>query len=234
MRGGKPGRRRSSSDDDSATVSPPPRELALLEAHASSLTDSPISGTHSHSPRPPRISDPAMAALNAAALQTINSGTSQTQTYKLTGQGNMTWTKQKPVLEGIRSTDVSFFADRVGHGQLQVARSPSRKSLVPQPPDPICATIGIGSPRSRAAKDKDKEVGAPPCSRTRSMVKVPSWQCPRSAPVPPQGAPGGSGRLGTPRVRPSHWAPRHHLGCSSQPLPKPLYSRIEASRFHCV
>ena len=26
------------------------------------------------------------------------------------------------------------------------------------------------------------------------------WQCPSSPPVPPQGAPGGSGRLGTPRA----------------------------------
>ena len=31
------------------------------------------------------------------------------------------------------------------------------------------------------------------------MVKVPPTQCPRSAPAPPQGAPGGSGRLGTTR-----------------------------------
>ena len=29
------------------------------------------------------------------------------------------------------------------------------------------------------------------------------WQCPSSAPVPPQGAPGGSGQRGTPRKRPS-------------------------------
>ena len=29
--------------------------------------------------------------------------------------------------------------------------------------------------------------------------KVPSWQCPSSPPAPPQGATGGSGRLGTPR-----------------------------------
>ena len=33
--------------------------------------------------------------------------------------------------------------------------------------------------------------------------------------VPPRGAPCGSGQLGTPRARPSHWAPRHCLGCSS-------------------
>ena len=37
-----------------------------------------------------------------------------------------------------------------------------------------------------------------------SMVKVPPWQCPSSAPVPPQGAPGGSGQLGAPGKRPAH------------------------------
>ena len=49
----------------------------------------------------------------------------------------------------------------------------------------------------------------------RSMVIVPPWQCSSSAPAPPQGAPGGSGQLGTPRKRPARWAPSHRLGCSS-------------------
>ena len=48
-----------------------------------------------------------------------------------------------------------------------------------------------------------------------SMAKALSWQRPSSAPVPPQGAPGSSGQLGTPRKRPAHWAPSHCLGCSS-------------------
>ena len=52
------------------------------------------------------------------------------------------------------------------------------------------------------------------------MVKVAPWQGPSSAPVPPQGTPGGSGQLNTPMQRPVHWAPRHCLGCSSQPPPK--------------
>ena len=34
-----------------------------------------------------------------------------------------------------------------------------------------------------------------------SMVKAAPWQCPSSPPVPPQGAPGGFGQLGTPRAR---------------------------------
>ena len=48
-----------------------------------------------------------------------------------------------------------------------------------------------------------------------STVKVPLWQGTSSASAPPQGAPGGSGQLGTPRMRPAHRAPSHRLGCSS-------------------
>ena len=39
-------------------------------------------------------------------------------------------------------------------------------------------------------------------------------------PAPPQCAPDSSGQLGTPRARPSHWPPRHSLGCSSELPPK--------------
>ena len=46
--------------------------------------------------------------------------------------------------------------------------------------------------------------------------------CPSSAPVPPQGAPAGSGWLGTlPGRARATGRPRHRLGCSSSPPPRP-------------
>ena len=50
--------------------------------------------------------------------------------------------------------------------------------------------------------------------------KCPPWRCPSSAPVPPQGAPGGSEQLGTPSQRSVLWAPSRCLECSSQPPPE--------------
>ena len=41
--------------------------------------------------------------------------------------------------------------------------------------------------------------------------KCPLGSAPSSAPAPPEGAPGGSGQLGTPRKRTAHWAPNHCL-----------------------
>ena len=38
-------------------------------------------------------------------------------------------------------------------------------------------------------------------SRIAARSKCPPWQCPRSAPAPPQGAPGEPGRLEAPRAR---------------------------------
>ena len=69
----------------------------------------------------------------------------------------------------------------------------------------------------------------------RSKCDGPPWQCAGSPPVPPQRAPGGSGQPGSPRVRPSHWAPRHRLGGSSEPPPKSpisLAPRIQVVRHH--
>ena len=51
----------------------------------------------------------------------------------------------------------------------------------------------------------------------RSNAATPLGSAPPSAPAPPRGAPGGSGRLGTPSgEQPAHCAPRHGLGCSRQ------------------
>ena len=63
---------------------------------------------------------------------------------------------------------------------------------------------------------------SPKCIRIPAWSKRPPLQCPRSARVPPQGAPSGSGRLGAPRGRPGHSDPGRCLGCSSVPPPKPL------------
>ena len=51
------------------------------------------------------------------------------------------------------------------------------------------------------------ESGAP------ARSKWPLGSAQGSARAPPRGAPGGSGQLGTPRARPSHWAPRRCLCC---------------------
>ena len=71
--------------------------------------------------------------------------------------------------------------------------------------------------------------------RTRRPRQHPSYApaTPQSsAPVPPRGAPGGTGRLGTPRRqtlrRRDLWgagAPRHCLGCSSEPRASRLHPR---------
>ena len=59
----------------------------------------------------------------------------------------------------------------------------------------------------------------------------PVGSAPSSPPAPPRGALGGSVFwLGTPRVRPSHWAPRHRLSCSSEPP----YSPKGVRRFSCL
>ena len=81
-------------------------------------------------------------------------------------------------------------------------------------------SCGLSSRRARASWRRR--------GGSAAMSKCPlPWQCPSSAPVPPQGAPGGSGQLGTPRERPTHWVPSHCPGCSSQPPPKlPIPPRL--------
>ena len=53
------------------------------------------------------------------------------------------------------------------------------------------------------------------------MVKVQSGHCPSSAPVPPQGKPGGVWAARYSRGEDSPLAPSHCLECSSQPPPRP-------------
>ena len=65
----------------------------------------------------------------------------------------------------------------------------------------------------------NEEAGA---ARSPSYHPLGSERPPARPLVPPPGAPGGSGRRGTPRGRgPGHWAPSHWLGGSSEPPPKP-------------
>ena len=60
-----------------------------------------------------------------------------------------------------------------------------------------------------------------------STVKLPPWQCPSSAPAPPQGAPGGSGRLETPRARGrATGRPATALGARA--------SRLQSHQFYCL
>ena len=85
-----------------------------------------------------------------------------------------------------------------------------------QPSDTRCqlehhARRALGHPRHQRLRQVDTTAR----HRHSGTVKVPPWQRPSSAPAPPQGAPGGSGQLGTPRKRPCYWALRHCLGCSS-------------------
>ena len=61
----------------------------------------------------------------------------------------------------------------------------------------------------------------PPKTGHAASSKCPVGSAPARLLLPPQGAPGGSGQLGTCRKRSAHRAPRHRLGCSSEPPPKP-------------
>ena len=114
-----------------------------------------------------------------------------------------------------------------GHAHVvkTVVRPPPPSPPLPSSPPPSlpphprclfrCHLLPSPSPGARAAA-----LLRAAFRRHHSIVKVPPWQCPRSAPAPPRGAPGGSGRLNTPKERQGQWSPSHRLGCSSQPPPK--------------
>jgi len=83
-----------------------------------------------------------------------------------------------------------------------------------------CVTVEEGEPpfcggSAVTQHGHDAPSAAPPRQRPSSA----------RATVPPQGAPGGFGRRGTPRARPAHRAPRRRPGCSRQPPPKPPIAR---------
>ena len=78
-------------------------------------------------------------------------------------------------------------------------------------PPPPTLTAPLGRLQEEAAKRDHRKIGLEqelfyfdelsPAARS----KCPSWQCPGSAPSPPQGTtPGGSGQFLTPRARPNH------------------------------
>ena len=97
----------------------------------------------------------------------------------------------------------------------------------------LCSAAAAVSPPADTACPMEPPAGSLVRARQQQRPKgLPAWSncplryCPSSAPVPPQGAPGSSGELSTPRVRPSRWVPSHHRGCSRQPPPKPTISPL--------
>ena len=100
----------------------------------------------------------------------------------------------------------------------------------PKPkPKPATVTLKAWHLKRLGKKTSTLKVEWPPLAapaRPLCLLRAP-WQRPSSTPVPPQAAAGGSRQLGTPRVRPSHWASGRSLGGSSElppksPIPPPL------------
>ena len=104
-----------------------------------------------------------------------------------------------------------FMVERVSDRTPGPGAGGFHPAIGPQPvgrfPSAPMAGFGTGTRQQRSKLFISQE--------HNSMVKVAPWQRPSSAPVPPQGAPGGSRQLGTPKKRPTHWAPSHCLGCLS-------------------
>ena len=123
------------------------------------------------------------------------------------------------------------FSAMLGGGYQPGAPSPSPPSPSPPPPSPPPPpfwTLLAQSPPPPAMRSHATSLNLESSELLADLLatvaaarsKCPPRLRPSSAPAAPQGAPGGSGRLGTPWARPSHWAPSHCLRCSSEPPPR--------------
>ena len=135
----------------------------------------------------------------------------------LSGEAGMAMGYEEATGELVISLDNPKF------GQLNLHTLAARALAVPAAAGATAA--GATTAAGIAAAQEALRAEAPPheqphalsCLTARSKCRPPWQQRPSSAPAPPQGVPGGSGQLGTPRERPAHWAPSHCLGCSSAP-----------------
>ena len=95
-----------------------------------------------------RTEDP-QKALNAAALQALRVGTSPS--YRV-HQGRIVWSKQAVQLDGVHSSDVSYLADRAGHGLSSRASRPMSRNhhFSPRRVAADVALEGLVVPASRA------------------------------------------------------------------------------------
>ena len=112
---------------------------------------------------PRHVSDVATTALHSAAFQKLNEGASGTfNTFRIAAGGQLKEIVKREKLDGHRSSDISYHADRLGHGLNSPTLRPSTSPRTPllaaaeqQPADPLLASLGspAASPRppSRAA-----------------------------------------------------------------------------------
>ena len=121
--------------------------------------------------------------------------------------------------EVVETTKKKLRAKSVQTAQAKgaAARAEARTDVVSEQRDAAAALAAEAEETAKAAQEAQAKAEA---ERGSLGSKCPPWQRPSSAPVPPQGAPGGSGQLSTSRVRPGHWAFRHRLGGSSELPPK--------------
>ena len=105
---------------------------------------------------PRHVSDVATAALHSAAFQKLHEGTSGTfTTFRVAAGGQLKEIVKREKLDGHRSSDISYHADRLGHGlnsPTLLGRSPPRTPLLSaerQPADPLLTSLGSPSAGGR-------------------------------------------------------------------------------------